>query len=101
MRPTPFQDLSWPQLRLLNDWDEMLADRDPQFNGRNGGWSITIALRSLASWNPGMTRADFLGAMMRKCNESTLRIQFNQSRKSSVEWFGCVLNSDGTLVEKA
>lgn len=90
------------QLAVLADWDEEVEQRDPQFNGYNGHWSITICLRSVVAWHPGISRRDFLAVMKQRCNEQTLRIQFAQSRKHSVEWFGDVeLPPDGRLAELA
>lgn len=101
MQATPFDQRTAEQHAIIETWDMLLDDQE-SYQSYRGTFAVTKALRSLAAIHGAATRQAFIGAMLAVpgMNETTLRIQFNQSRRNSVEWFGdCTMLADGSLAD--
>jgi hypothetical protein len=69
-----------------------------EFLGYDGRVAISIVMRTVAALNPEVTRKEFVAASVALgYNANTVAIQFNKSRKLTLEDDGVTLNDDGSL----
>lgn len=87
------------QQSIRDDYFFSMEQQD-EFVDRTGRFCLTMLLRTVFALNPSATRQDALIALD-MCNPTTVRIQFANSRKLTLECGEHVLNADGSLTEIA